>query len=69
VKRERDVQTVQWVLGAPERLRGMARQNKRDEMEKEWSSIKKILDRWKDVQGVSEVRLACENVLETSTVR
>jgi hypothetical protein len=66
LKRERDVQTVQWILRAPERLRGMALQNRRDEMEKEWSSIKKVLDKWKDIQGVSEVRSACEGVLETN---
>ncbi|KAJ9655847.1 hypothetical protein H2198_005384 [Neophaeococcomyces mojaviensis] len=64
---ERDAQKkrkeiVKWVLDAPERLKALVDEGKKNEAEKTWTTVKKYLDRWKNVKGISEVRRACEEV-------
>ena len=55
--------TVRWVLGAPEKLKGMVEDGKRQEAEKEWSTVSAVLDQWKGVKGVEETRRACQGAL------
>jgi len=60
-RRKRNV--VKWVLDAPERLRSLVEKDQKVEAEKEWSMVKRYLDKWKDVKGVNGVRMACEDVM------
>jgi vacuolar protein sorting-associated protein 51 len=53
-KRERAL--VSWVLESPSRVTSLVSQGKREEAEKEWSDVEKLLDKWKNVAGVDEVR-------------
>ena len=56
-------QTVQWVLGAPERLSTLLKDGKGDEVDKEWGEVDRLLRKWEGVKGVEEVRHACEEIL------
>jgi hypothetical protein len=60
-QRQRD--TVKWVLGAPERLRGLKEQGKEEDMRKEWDEVRGLLEQWEGVKGVDEVRRKCEQVV------
>lgn len=62
--RQRQKDTVRWVLGTPRRLRDLIEQDRDEEAEREWAEISKILDKWKDVAGVEEVRAECEAIME-----
>lgn len=56
--------TVRWVLAAPERLGKLTEEGKREEAETDWAEVKKLLDKWDGVQGVTEVRNACESIMQ-----
>ncbi|PYI33624.1 hypothetical protein BP00DRAFT_111619 [Aspergillus indologenus CBS 114.80] len=56
--------TVQWVLGAPERLVKLVAEGKVEEAEKDWEEVRKLLVKWEGVKGVAEVREACEKVMD-----
>ncbi len=56
-------QLVRWVLGAPQRLNAMLQEGKREEAERQWKEVSQLLDRWKGVDGVDDVRRQCEQVL------
>ncbi|EKV21191.1 Vacuolar protein sorting-associated protein 51 [Penicillium digitatum] len=60
-KREKD--TVRWVLAAPQRLEKLVVEKKQEDAEKDWKEIQQLLDAWGNVKGVSEIREACENVM------
>ncbi|KAI4737968.1 hypothetical protein E4T50_11550 [Aureobasidium sp. EXF-12298] len=62
-ERERQKETVRWVLGAPERLKGLKEQGKEEEMGKEWDEVRGLLEKWEGVKGVDEVRRKCEEVV------
>jgi hypothetical protein len=62
-EREKRGNSVRWVLEAEGRLRTLARDGRRDEMEREWDSVRHVLNKWKGVKGVAEVRSACERAL------
>ncbi|KAK5129489.1 hypothetical protein LTR08_003212 [Meristemomyces frigidus] len=63
-KRQKKQETVRWVLGAPERLRGFVREGERERAEGEWREVERLLDRWRGVKGCEEVRRACLEALE-----
>ena len=63
VKKQRQKETVRWVLQTPRRLREMLDQEQDDDAEKEWEEVSQILDQWKGVAGVEELRAACESIL------
>jgi hypothetical protein len=56
--------TVKWALGTPERLRGLLRDQRKEDAEKDWAEIKELLKRWESVKGVPELRAACEEILK-----
>ena len=56
-------QTVKWVLDAPRRLQEQVSSSEREAAEKEWEEVKRLLERWRGIQGVEEVKRACEKVL------
>lgn len=63
IKKQKQQETVRWVLDTPRRLREMIDQEQDEEAEKEWEEVSKILDKWKNVAGVKELKEECENVL------
>ena len=62
-KKRKQTQTVRWVLDTPRRLRVMLHQELDDDAEKEWEQVSQILDQWKGVAGVQELREECESIL------
>ncbi|KIW00904.1 uncharacterized protein PV09_07651 [Verruconis gallopava] len=58
-------QTVQWVLGAPDRLEQLLLDDKRDEAQQDWAAVRNLLDKWKGVPGVDEIRESCQKALNT----
>ena len=65
-KRQEQQKLVRWVLDAPDRLRKLVNEGRREEAEGEWSQVLALLAKWNSVPGVSDVRLACEKVMEES---
>jgi len=61
--KEAQKETVRWVLGAPERLKGLKEQGNEEEMTKEWGEVRGLLEKWEGVKGVDEVRRKCEEVV------
>ena len=62
-KREKQRETVRWVLSAPRRLRMMLVEGRREEAVQEWKDVLRLLDMWKGVEGVEEVRREGEQLL------
>lgn len=58
-------ETVRWVLAAPERLRKLLGEGKREGAEKDWEEVDGLLKKWEGVKGVAEVRTACEEAMKT----
>ena len=63
VKKRKQAETVRWVLDTPRRLRDMLDQGLDEDAEKEWEQVSQILDQWKGVAGVQELREECEIIL------
>ena len=61
--KEKQRQLVRWVLGAPRRLKGLIEKGKWEEAEEQWKEVTQLLDKWKGVGGVDEVRRQCEQAL------
>lgn len=59
--RMKKLHTVRWVVDSPRRFRAMIEDGKKEEAEREWEDILRLLEKWKGVKGVEEVKL---NVLE-----
>ncbi|KAL8851107.1 MAG: hypothetical protein Q9221_004003 [Calogaya cf. arnoldii] len=64
VKKERQRQTVRWVLGAPSRLKGLIEGDQKEEAKKDWDEVQKLLEKWNEVQGVDEVRQQCLSIMD-----
>lgn len=62
-KKRKQQETVRWVLGTPRRLRDLLDQEQEQEAAKEWEEVSEILDKWRNVAGVQELRAACESIL------
>ncbi|RMZ70262.1 vacuolar sorting-associated 51 [Pyrenophora seminiperda CCB06] len=63
-KKKRQKETVKWVLDTPRRLQELIDQEQDEQAEKDWQEISRILDKWKDVAGVEELRQRCEDIME-----
>jgi len=63
-KKRRQKETVKWVLDTPRRLQELIDQEQDEEAEKDWEEVSRILDKWKDVAGVKELRERCEEIME-----
>jgi len=50
----RKKETVRWALAAPQRLRGLVKEGKLNEAQKDWAVVKALLDKWGE--GVNGVR-------------
>jgi hypothetical protein len=66
-QKEKERQTVRWVLAAPARLRKLVSEGNRAGAEQDWEIVRRLLDRWKDISGSEDVRTACEQALEDET--
>lgn len=62
-RRVKEVQTVRWVLDAPRRFRYLLDNDRKADVEDEWTVIKDLLDKWKSVEGASEIKRQCEQAL------
>lgn len=67
MKKKRE--TVRWVLNAPTRLRMMLSEGRREEAVEEWKEVVRLLDMWKGVEGVEEVRREGEQVFAGTSSR
>lgn len=63
-KKRKQQDTVRWVLDTPRRLQTMMDQERQEEAEKDWEEISTILDKWKGVAGVQEIREQCEAIMQ-----
>lgn len=64
-RKQRQKETVRWVLDTPRRLQEMIDQEQDEEAEKEWEEISKILEKWEGTPGVTELRQSCEDIMRT----
>lgn len=49
-------ETVAWALTCPERIVEYVKDGKKEEAEREWGVLEGLLDKWKGVKGVEELR-------------
>ncbi|CBF83562.1 hypothetical protein AN3015.2 [Aspergillus nidulans FGSC A4] len=63
-RERREKETVRWVLEAPGRLAKLVEDGKREEAEKDWEEVRRLLEKWEGVKGVAEVRTACEKAMQ-----
>jgi hypothetical protein len=64
VLKQKKRDTVKWVLDTPRRLRELIDEEQDDEADRQWEEVSKILDQWKDVAGVRELREECESIMK-----
>lgn len=64
-EKEKQRETVKWVLDAPRRLKGLRDGGKEEDARSDWEEVARLLEKWKDVQGVEDVRRQCEVVMST----
>jgi len=62
--RERQRETVRWVLDAPRRLRRYLDEGKEEEARAEFEKVGRLLDQWADVEGVEDLRKSCKDILQ-----
>ncbi|KAK4990055.1 hypothetical protein LTR50_002831 [Elasticomyces elasticus] len=57
--------TVRWALAAPDHLRKLCSEDRRQDAETEWNEITALLAHWHDVPGVEKVKADCEEAMKT----
>ncbi|EED12395.1 conserved hypothetical protein [Talaromyces stipitatus ATCC 10500] len=57
-------ETVEWALGTPDRLRQYLREGQTEKAQEDWAEIDHLLQSWKGVKGVEELRAACEEIMK-----
>jgi hypothetical protein len=62
-KKRRQQDTVRWVLDTPRRLQDMIDKDQEEDADKEWHQVRSILDKWKGVADVQELREQCEAIM------
>jgi len=50
------MQTVRYVLDTPRRLTAAVQEGKQEEAEADWAEVNELLEKWKGVKGVKEIR-------------
>ena len=65
-RRAKEVQTVRWVLDAPRRFRYLLDNDRKADVEDEWTVIKDLLDKWKGIEGATEVKRQCEQAFNSA---
>lgn len=67
VRKRRQRETVRWVLAAPGRLRGLVEGGRRQEAAEDWEEVRRLLERWKGVEGADEVKEQCLKITGEDT--
>ncbi|KAL8945201.1 MAG: hypothetical protein Q9211_000282 [Gyalolechia sp. 1 TL-2023] len=62
-KKQRQRETVRWVLGAPNRMKSLLDKERRSEAEEEWKEVRSLLQKWKGVQGADEIEQQCLKIM------
>lgn len=62
-RRKREREMVRWVLGSSRRLGLLLDGGGKEEARRDWDEVKGILEKWKEVQGVDELRDECERIM------
>ena len=63
-RKQRERETVKWVLDAPRRLKKLVGDGEKEAAFKDWIEVKRLLDKWSETDGVEEVRRECAKVME-----
>lgn len=62
-RKQRQRETVRWVLSAPTRLKSFLDKGRRSEAEEDWGEVRGLLEKWKGVQGADEVKEQCLKIM------
>lgn len=54
--KQEQIDTVRYVLDTPRRLATMVQEGKQEEAEADWVEVNELLEKWKGVKGVKEIR-------------
>ncbi|KAF2096807.1 hypothetical protein NA57DRAFT_58694 [Rhizodiscina lignyota] len=57
-------QTVRWVLGTPQRMEAFIAEGRKTDAQNEFKDIVPLLERWKGIDGVEELKVKCERMLQ-----
>ncbi|KAL9020723.1 MAG: hypothetical protein Q9185_002039 [Variospora sp. 1 TL-2023] len=64
-QRQRD--TVRWVLAAPRRLRALVEGGRRSEAVEDWQVVRRLVEKWKGVDGAEEIKEQCLEIMDADT--
>jgi len=64
-RKRRERETVRWVLGTPRRLGALLDGGRREDADRDWSGVREILGKWKEVRGVDDLRDECERIMNS----
>ncbi|KAL8651181.1 MAG: hypothetical protein Q9210_003397, partial [Variospora velana] len=67
LKKQRQRDTVRWVLAAPPRLRALVEGGRRSEAVEDWQEVRRLLEKWRGVDGAEEVREQCLEIMGAET--
>lgn len=62
-RRKGEKDTVRWVVGTPRRLGVMLDEGRVEDAKGDWEEIQGILQKWRGVAGVEELRDQCEKTM------
>lgn len=63
--RERQRQTVRWVLDTPRRLRMLLeKEDGIEDAQTDWREVRALLEKWKGVDGVAQLEEECDAILD-----
>lgn len=62
-QRRAEKETVRWVLATPDRLRTFLDNGRKEEATEDYEEVRKLLEHWEGVKGVSDVLDACSKVM------
>ena len=62
-RREKEKETVRWILGTPKRLELLLDKGEKEAANKEWADVSRILSGWNGVDGVNRLRGECERLM------
>ncbi|KAF2272409.1 uncharacterized protein EI97DRAFT_208676 [Westerdykella ornata] len=62
--RQKERATVLWVLDTPRRLNALLAERRTKEAQEDWAEVSRLLQKWGKVNGVGELRTACENIMD-----
>jgi vacuolar protein sorting-associated protein 51 len=68
VNKTAEQETVEWVLATPGRLRQYLHDGKTEQAQEDWTEVDGLLQSWKGVKGVEQLRAACEEIMKEKEV-